>query len=303
MIRYSQGRLLFILLLAAAFLAAIGGPFLGMPASAASEPTGFKDVVLTIYPEYDDPLRLGYPTILVMLDGQIEGVEPPATVRFLVPRDAVMYSAGSGPRESYVGGPPNRKVSDIEGWDEISYDLRTSYFVVEYYAPIQTSPDKAFSASLIPLYPIDGLTAIAQEPRQATNFSVAPQSQAIRQRQYVDAQGFNIHEYSYGTMDSRQQVSFSIAYTKENPAPSLDITAGASSAGLIIGAGIAAALLIGTLVYLARKRSSSRRPDKRQASGKPQTKKSGRARFCAKCGARREDSGRFCPQCGTKWRA
>ena len=306
MTRNSKGRLLFILLLAAGTLVAMGGPFMGMPALAAGEPTGFKDVALRGYPENDDPLRLGYPTVLVMLNGQVVGAEPPTTVRFLVPEDAVMYSAGSGPRERYVGGPPNRKASDVDGWDEIGYELMTSYSVVEYYAPIQTSPDKAFSELFIPLYPINGLTAIAQEPRQAANFSVAPQSQPVqpvRQRQYVDAQGFNIREYSYATLESHQQISFSISYAKENPAPSLEIAAGASNAGPIIAAGIAAALLIGTVVYLARRGPSSGRPGRRQVYGKPQAKKSGRARFCTKCGARLDNSRRFCPQCGTKWRA
>ena len=179
----NKWRLLLMVLAIIAILVAIAGPFLSRPALAESEPTSFRDVVLSVYPEYDDPLKLGYPTLLVMLDGQIEGASAPTNVRFLVPRDAFMYSAGSGPRNKYVGGPPNRKASDVDGWDEIGYELKTSYFVVEYYAPIQTSPDKAFSASFIPLYPINGLTAIAQEPRQAANFSVAPQSQPVRQRQ------------------------------------------------------------------------------------------------------------------------
>jgi len=78
-------------------------------ALAANEPTGLRNVVLSVYPEYDDPLKIGSPAVLVMLDGQIEGAQLPATIRFLVPVDAIMYSAGSGPRESYVGGASQPK--------------------------------------------------------------------------------------------------------------------------------------------------------------------------------------------------
>lgn len=144
------------------------------PALAQSEPSGLSSVILSVYPEYDDPYNLGYPTVLVMIEGYIENAEPPATIRFLVPKDAIMYSAGSGPRDRYVGGPPERRASDIVGWDEISYTLVTDYFVVEYYSPIQSTAQKDFSAGFIPLYPVDGLTVLMQQPRRATKFGVSP---------------------------------------------------------------------------------------------------------------------------------
>jgi hypothetical protein len=56
--------------------------------------TGFQNVQLWVYAEYDDPYAIGAP-LLVMLEGQIVGAEPPAEVRFLVPATAQLYSAGS----------------------------------------------------------------------------------------------------------------------------------------------------------------------------------------------------------------
>lgn len=274
----------------------------GMPALAADEPLRFKNVVLSVYPEYDDPLGLGYPTILVMLDGQIEGANPPVTVRFLVPKDAVMYSAGSGPRERYVGGPPNRKASDIDGWDEISYALQTNSFVVEYYVAIPASPNKDFSVEFIPLFDIDGLVALVQEPRQAADFNVVPQNQpVVGQQPFTDAEGFNIQRYSFDTLKSRQSVSFHISYTKSNPTPSLAISPSSSNVVLlVILVAVVGGLLLVIILYRVLRKSSSHRRSRDKVSSKLPTRKSIGARFCTQCGTRLDKSERFCPRCGAK---
>jgi hypothetical protein len=263
------------------------------PARAASEPTGFKDAVLSIYPEYDDPMRLGYPTVLVMLDGEIVGTEAPVTIRFLVPENAVMYSAGSGPREQYVGGPPNRIASEISGWDEISYDLKTNIFVVEYYVPIPSTPDKSFSTVFIPLYPVNGLTVFAQEPKQSSNYQIVPQSQPPSQQKFTDTQGFGTWRYTYHTLESGQELAFSIAYTS-----------GASSIGPVIAIVVIVGILIaGFFVYRAlRKPSYSSRATRRREVARVRTDPSKRARFCSNCGVRLGNADNFCPECGAKVR-
>ena len=62
------------------------------PAHAASvqEPTGLKNVRVWVNPEYDRSQEL-----LVMMEGQITGTVAPAQVRFLIPTNAEMFSAGS----------------------------------------------------------------------------------------------------------------------------------------------------------------------------------------------------------------
>lgn len=291
-------QLPFIAISIVAILVAIGGAFLNRSALAATEPTGFKNVTLSVNPEYDDPLKLGYPTVLVMLDGQIEGATPPTTIRFLVPSDASMYSAGSGPRSNYQppGNSLARKPSNLSGWDEVSYTLQTQYFVVEYYAPIATTPDKSFTSSFIPLYPINGLTAVVEEPRNSSNFNVTTQSQPATQQKTVGADGLNTHQYTYNTVDANQQISFSISYSSGGGS--------SSNTGLIVlVVVIGAALLIGLVIYGTRGRSSgSNRQSRRREAGKLQPGRSGGGRFCPKCGARLDNSTRFCPQCGTKLR-
>ena len=296
----SKSHILLSLVSAIAALALLCGLSLSLPVLAQTQPASLKNVVLTVYPEYDDPIGLGVPTVLVMLDGQIEGAVPPTTVRFLVPQGATMYSAGSGPRASYVGGPPDRKPSDISGWDEISYELRTDNFVVEYYMPIQSSPDKAFSVEFVPLYDISRLTAIVQEPRQATNFSSAPQMQPGTQRQSTDTQGFNLHYYTYATLKSGQPVGFSISYTKKNPAPSLEISS--SNQGPVLAAVILGVVLLGAGVYWALRKSSPVRPRRDRVSRKGHGPEPGGDRFCTRCGAKLDKSHRYCRKCGNRGR-
>lgn len=273
-----------------------------IPALAADEPVKFKNVELSIYPEYDDPLALEYPTVLVMLEGQIDGANPPVNVRFLVPRGAAMYSAGSGPRTSYRRGASLElgKPSDIEGWEEVSYGLETDTFVVEYYAAIPTSPNRDFAVDFIPLFDINGLTAVVQEPRQATDFNVATPSQSVTQPPFKDNEGFNVQRYSLGSLKSGQQISFNISYTKNSLSPSLAISEGPSTVGLLVIFGIVMGVLLLVVLYRVRKNSSSRRRSRSRSPATQRTRQSSGARFCTQCGAKLDKSERFCPQCGTK---
>lgn len=300
MITNRKRRLLFVFILLAATLATFFSPSFGAPVLAADESLKFTNVALSIYPEYDDSLGLGYPTVLVMLDGQIEGANPPVPVRFLVPKGANMYSAGSGPRESYVGGPPDRQASDIAGWDEVSYILQTNTFVVEYYAAIPTSPNRDFSVDFIPLFDINGLLALVQQPRQAADFNVVSQNQTI-ERSFTDAEGFKVQRYPIGNLKSLQPVSFRISYTKSNPAPSLAISSTSPNVVLIVVAlVIVGGIILVIVISKMRKNSSARRRSRGKVSGKPSMKKSAGARFCTKCGTKLDKSERFCPQCGAK---
>jgi hypothetical protein len=278
------------------------------------EPTGFKDVTLSILPEYDDGLELGVPTVLVMLEGEIEGVTAPAEVRFLVPSSAGMYSAGSGPRESYVvGGSLARTESSVLGWDELSFVLQSNYFVLEYYTPIQTSADKAFSVQFRPLYSITSLTTLVLEPFESSEFVVDPSWNET----YVDGWGYTTHLYTYDGIGAEEIQTFDISYHKSNPDPSETIAGrGPSLTGdgssiewplllvLILTGGIPAGLF---LYWIIVRRPSKRRGGKGGKKSKKARRREktaagngGASRFCAECGKKLNGAARFCPNCGAK---
>ncbi|MDO9066307.1 MAG: hypothetical protein Q7U96_04410, partial [Chloroflexota bacterium] len=207
-------RFLIILVLA---LVSLSGSYMQTAlAQSGSEPTGLKNVTLWLNPEYDDP------RLLVMLEGKIVGVNPPARIRFLVPTAAEMYSAGSKDATGkYTGGPPDRKASEIPGWDEISYELKTDTFRVEYYDSIIVGqPDKEISYYFEFLYPISDLSVVIQEPRKSTDFKVTPEGTTGK-----DQEAFTMHRYSYSNLVPASPLHFDIAYTKSDPHPSLSIDA------------------------------------------------------------------------------
>jgi hypothetical protein len=263
---------------------------------ADNENIGFANVQLWIYPEYDDP------RLLVMLEGQIVGVQPPIEVRFMVPSAAEMYSAGSMDAQGrYSGGPPQREPSTIPGWDEISYEVTTNTFRVEYYDPIiRGQPDKTISYEFHWLYPISELNVVIQEPRKSSNFSISPMGES-----FIDNQGFTSYQYNYNNINDEDSLHFEITYTKSDPKPSLAIEDnGSSNILLIVGSVIGLCVVFGAGFYwLMRPKRKTRAKVRHSAQvalvrGSKEERSS--RRFCSQCGQRLEGSFRFCPYCGTK---
>jgi hypothetical protein len=254
--------------------------FVGGPLVLAQEEnyiTGFDNVQLWIYPEYDDP------RLLVMLEGIIEGKEPPVMVRFLVPSEAEMYSAGSMDVQGrYTGGPPHREPSSIPGWDEIAYEVTTNTFRVEYYDPI-----------------ING-EVIIQQPLRASNFEVSPVGNS-----FIDDQGFTSYIYNFSDLRDGPPLRFEISYYKSDTKPSLFIDEDESSytflVWLIVIILIVAAVAV--LFWLQKSRPRTRAARRQIARNNLERRPKGnqlRARFCSQCGQSVEKSDKFCTSCGAK---
>lgn len=296
-------------------------------AQTTREPTGLRNVTLSVYPEYDDP------RLLVMLEGNITGVDAPALVRFLVPLGAEMYSAGSKDAQGkYTGGPPNRKASSVLGWDEISYELKTETFRVEYYTDeIVGLPDKSISYDFRFLYPISDLRVIVQQPLKAQNLAVVPNGTATNEGQFK-VQTFN---FTNLTPDPANPLHFDISYTKSDLNPSIQSTSGNSSgnlpsSGTNSSLGLITLITVGVVVtamvffWLGGKKKhkpgyTAQRPPPRaerrrgsQAQKRTETKviakrqaraqeaKPGTDEFCYQCGSPVDSSAKFCPACGNK---
>ena len=247
--------------------------------------------------------------MLVIITGDVDGVAAPATVRFLVPSAAEMYSAGSIDDVGvYSGGPPDRESSSLEGWDEISYEITSDTFRVEYYAPIIIGEtDKTISYEFYSLYPISDLTVYLQEPLSSSNYSVSPSSNDVFKTEDPFSEvEFKFHRYYYSGLDADDPLSFKITYTKLDPDDSMTIADKGSGINmyLIVGVSLGACVLIAAGIYFAFRIRSGRRIKQkyndRNAQIRKAEDKSLRGRYCSKCGHRLNDADRFCPNCGVK---
>jgi len=285
----------------------------GIAPVQAQEETGeisFENMWLNVYPEYDDP------RLLVWMGGDITGVEPPVTVSFLIPATAQINATASADALGlYSDGPPDREASSVPGWDEISFEVTTRTFRVEYYDPIiigQT--EKSISYEFRWLSPISDLVIRVLEPSLSSDYTVTPGGNV-----YTDTGGFTIHDYSYTEPPMDEPLRFEISYIKSDPRPSLTInppaTVADSGAGEGTGDGdetdlqvviiILLVLVAGGIGYflLTRKPGPKTRAERRKAArdaGQETQDKNISGKFCTQCGEPSEPSDKFCAGCGAK---
>jgi hypothetical protein len=292
-------KLKYILLFVAAILSSfVGALQADVPAQSANEPTGLNNVTLWIYPEYDDP------RLLIMMEGQATGVNLPAQIRFLVPSAAEMYSAGSKDAQGiYTGGPPDRKPSQITGWDEISYELKNPTFRMEYYDPvIRGQIEKTIAFDFQTIFPIGSLETIVQVPTAASNFKVTPAGTKTTEG------NFTVYTSRYNTLNVGLPLHFDIAYTKSDPNPSLGGSPPPSPASgswnLLPFAILAGVIIIaGTFIWAVKATRKDKFTLKNQTdrshhkANKPTQL---RSKFCNQCGKPLEFPSKFCPYCRHK---
>jgi len=266
-------------------------------AQNGNELSELDNVHLWVYPEYDDP------RLLVMLQGQIADIQAPTTIRFLVPSAAEMYSAGAiDDQGHYTGGPPHREPSDIQGWDEISYELTSDIFRVEYYDPIIMGfPDKTISYEFRSLYQIANLHIIIQEPRKSDDFNISIEGEVSS-----DDQGFTNHIFEYQDLHRETPIEFEISYTKLSTLPSLSIEDDEPNNTPLIVSTIVGVLIILTVgLFWVLKSKPKNRAERKRMSRKKQVKGSNYERhdhgkFCNQCGKSIDEMSRYCQFCGTK---
>ena len=297
-------RMSFILVAFSLLVAMVSFPF--GTAWGAGEPTSLKTVRLWVNPEYDDP------RVLTMVEGQIVGVTAPALVRFLVPTNAEMYSAGfKDAQGTYQRAPDwdgvsNIKPSGIDGWNVVSFTINAATFRTEWYEDaIQGLPDKKISYDFRTLYPISDLSVVIQRPTKATNFLVSPKEQSS-----FNDSGFQVFKYSLSNIAKDATVHYDISYTKTDSKPSISQNqTGSEGSGkgssttvwLAVGFGgiLAIALIFVFMQGGSRRRSAPARGRRAQPAAR-RGASGGAKRFCTECGAGIQGQSKFCPECGKR---
>ena len=311
-------RLLIFLVAALAVLPLFGAGAVPVAAQDVNTVSGYTNVALYLYPEYDDS------RLLVMLQGSVKtGTQFPVTVQFMVPSSSSMFSAGSkDSSDNYTpwtpgGGDPPRAPSGITGWDIISYQLTANtIFRIEYYDPIIIGkPNKTIAYQFYTLVPIDTLSVFIQEPLKSSNFTVVPAGQVA-----AESDGFTYHEYTRTNLTvgtASPPLAFKISYTKTDTRTSTVIAQSKTNVLPVILGVVGGIIIVAAVIFIVILLTRNRRPANRTARRRESDKAPVKAQvmkakpvkspavpssrlYCQQCGEPLEKGVNFCPYCGTQ---
>jgi mono/diheme cytochrome c family protein len=168
---------------------------------------------LSIWPEYDDP------RVLIMFRGEMTPRQAfPASITLPIPKGAEIIGAGMVSEQNELLLHPHQ-VLPGNTQDTLQLNLPVPRFFVEfYYNPFTTSgPEKRFVYHAPTTYPIELFEVDIQQPLKATDFTLDP----APMERMTDNQGFTYHQFTYRNVEKGQSQTFTIAYAKTTPAPSV----------------------------------------------------------------------------------
>jgi hypothetical protein len=282
------------------------------PRAAAAAPSSadlrIARMRLSIWPEYDDP------RVLILIRGEAAPASAfPTTITLPVPKNAELIGAGMISEQDALLNHPYQLVPG-DAHDTLELNLPVSRFFVEWYHDPYTTTDreseKRFTYSLRLPYPIDQLAVDIQQPYEATDFRIDPQSE----QQSTGAQGGVFHQFSYSDVQPGQDVTFTVTYVKTTDRPSVQkqqANAEASPPSTIWGnpTPLAFAILAGvTAIYASGAvlwRNYRQRHEIAPATALPSRVAATPAmasphltNFCSSCGRKLQLNDAFCAGCG-----
>ena len=190
-----------------------------VPSSTSSKATApATDLImarlrLSIWPEYDDP------RVLIMLRGEMTPRQAfPASITLLIPKGAEIIGAGMISEQNELLLHPHQ-ILPGDTHDTLQLNLPVPRFFVEfYYNPFTTNgPEKRFVYSAPTTYPIEFFEVDIQQPLKATAFTLDP----APSEHITDKEGFTYHQFTYRDVGKGQSQTFTVAYTKTAPSPSV----------------------------------------------------------------------------------
>ncbi|MDA8210308.1 MAG: hypothetical protein M0021_00270 [Clostridia bacterium] len=126
-----------------------------------------------------------------------------------------------------------------------SYPIHLEY----YYNPLPGSGNKAFTYQFRATLPVDQARINVYQPLKATNFKMEPVGQLLGQ----DNQGFQVYGLNSANLKNGDRVDLKIAYTKEDPNPSIQkpgVSGLTGQSGQASGGQFSSAVIIIPLVVL-----------------------------------------------------
>jgi len=274
---------------------------LGAPAAAqdstpaaGGEPT-LASLSVALWPEYDRP------EMLVIYWGEFTpDVSLPVAVEWRIP-------ASAGGPSALAADDPEKGLLNLEytsrvdgDWMVLSFELATSGFQLEYYAPLTTSGDeKTYGFTYPGDYPVTAFSLSAQVPRTAQGFTLDPPADSVTE----GSEGLTYHELQTVAIAAGGTKSWTVRYVKADtllsgpsqPAegaavtsqPEADGGTGNSTVWIFLIAFIALVAVGAGAFWLGRRSSGPSGPDGGEAQ----------VAYCHLCGARVPRDARFCPKC------
>ena len=280
------------------------------PAMAASGPNALDGLKVSYWPEYDKP------SVLLIYRGKVSATSLPATVRLLVPKNALIAATSTidtNGQFDYDKAWATHKTKTVGDFQELTFETTNPEFQAEvYYMALGDTVSRKLPLLFAAPANIDNLRVEIQEPKNATKFKTEPATKDIS-----TGDGFQYHNYTYDNVPAGRELSFNVSYDKSGSEPSVNsqqqtVTGSPGSRGSltvillslvgVIAIGIAASIWRVKTVA-AKKKPLIVRPikkrNKQQNSQKSQ-KSPSKGKFCADCGEALKEKDSFCPGCGTQ---
>ncbi len=225
-----------------------------VPAHAQPEAITIGEMMIQVWPEYDQP------SVLVLYRGQVaEGPPLPVELRFPLPPDAVFHAAAYfDPATGDLLNAPHV----VEG-EAVVISSPNGTFHIEFYDPaLQIDGERRdYTLAWEANYPVRRLTWEIQQPPIARSFSVDPAGGTL----FVGEDGLAYYSVSLSELAPGDTAVLSVSYLNPEGALTRDLAEpGRAISPLLILAGLAMlglGIAAGVSLYVrASRRKSRRRP-------------------------------------------
>jgi hypothetical protein len=278
-------------------------------AGAQAPEISFEEVIIQVWPEYDEPKAL------VIYDFKLAPTVLPVTVQIRIPGDGELFAFAQYTEQGLMNVPYDSPVADGD-YNILTLTLtELATYHLEYYTPLERIGNlRQYALDWPGDYAITSLNVFVQKPIGARNLSTTPEMPEMLGRDgfvYAQGQFSNLpagETFSIAFQYEKDDESLSITNLPTSITGTLDTAQGStfpltSSLPWLLG-GFGAALIAGGVLWFwysgqgrAGNRNSVRKRHTTRSEGG-----SGEQVYCSQCGKRAEGSDRFCRACGARLR-
>jgi hypothetical protein len=277
------------------------------PAAAQASPV-IQDLVIQIWPEYDQPAAL------VIYDFRVAQESLPATIKIRVPQNGDIFAVAKSTSQGLMNEPYEPPVLEGE-YDVLTLNISEAVFYrVEYYAPLERNGImRLYRLNWPGDYAVGTLQVLVQKAVGARNLQTLP---ALSELPGPD--GFIYAQGEFKDLPAGEAFNLTLQYEKDDerlsaadqpPAamPGIEQAQGSTmsltQALPYLAGGLGLILVVGSLfLYWQSGRNRQARREAPRKRHTVATRQPDGQVYCSQCGKRAADSDRFCRDCGARLR-